>query len=59
MIINNQLVKLPGPLGRLKGLYLLPIQKKTGLEIFPGIAFIPNGDTINFISVYKIATGPL
>ena len=61
-IINEQLVKMPGPLGRLKGLYFYFRDSKRRFWIgdFPtGLRLIPNGDTTNFISVYKTATGPL
>jgi hypothetical protein len=61
-IIDEQLVKLPGPLGRLKGLYryFRDSKKRFWVDSFPsGLHLIPNGDTINFISVYKSATGPL
>ncbi|MGZ8510314.1 MAG: ATP-binding protein [Chitinophagaceae bacterium] len=59
-IINEQLVKLPGPLGRLKGLYSYyrDSKKRFWVESFPmGLHLVPNGDTTNFISVYKAATG--
>lgn len=60
-IIKEQLVKLPGPLGRLKGIYFYfrDSKKRFWVGSFPmGLHLIPNGDTINFISVYKAATGP-
>jgi two-component sensor histidine kinase len=60
-IINEQLVKLPGPLGRLKGLffYYRDSKKRFWIGSFPkGLYMIPKGDTINFISVYKDVTGP-
>ena len=60
-IINEQLVKLPGPLGRLKGLYFYfrDSKKRFWVGSFPmGLQLIPNGDTTNLVSVYKAATGP-
>src|SRR4030095_1836488 len=60
-IINEQLVKLPGPLGRLKGLYIYfrDSKKRFWIGRFPtGLYLIPHGDTTNFISVYKAITGP-
>jgi len=59
-IINEQLVKLPGPLGRLKGVYFYfrDREKRSWIGIFPmGLYMVPQGDTTNFISVYKAATG--
>jgi ligand-binding sensor domain-containing protein/two-component sensor histidine kinase len=61
-IINEQLVKLPGPLGRLKGLYIYfrDSKKRFWVDVFPtGLHLIPTGDTTSFISVYKAATGAL
>ena len=60
-IINQQLVKLPGPLGRLKGLYFYyrDNKKRFWVGSFPkGLHLVPKGDTTNFISVFKAATGP-
>ena len=60
-IINEQLVKLPGPLGRLKGVYFYfrDSEKRFWIGIFPmGLYMVPQGDTTNFISMYKAATGP-
>src|SRR4030095_7319525 len=61
-LINEQLVKLPGPLGRLKGLYVYyrDSKKRFWVDSFPtGLHLIPYGDTTNFISVYKTTTGPI
>lgn len=61
-IINEQLVKLPGPLGRLKGLYFYyrDSKKRFWTGKFPmGLHLIPNGDTAKLISVFKPVTGPL
>ena len=60
-IINEQLVKLPGPLGRLKGLYfyLRDSKKRFWIGNSPtGLRMIPDGDTTNLVFVYKIAIGP-
>ena len=60
-IINEQLVKLPGPLGRLKDLYFYyrDSKKRFWVGNFPnGLYLVPQGDTTNFISVFKAVTGP-
>ncbi len=60
-IINEQLVKLPGPLGRLKGLYFYyrDSKKRFWIGSFPmGLYLVSQGDTTNFISVNKAMTGP-
>jgi len=60
-IIDQQLVKLAGPLGRLKGLYFYhrDSKKRFWVGSFPnGLYLVPKGDTTNFISVFKAATGP-
>ena len=59
-IINEQLVKLPGPLGRLKGLYfyLRDSKKRFWIGNSPsGLQMIPDGDTTNLVFVHKIAIG--
>lgn len=59
-IVNEQLVKLPGPLGRLKGVYayFYDSKKRFWIGSFPlGLQIIPNGDTTNLITVYKDITG--
>jgi len=60
-IINEQLVKLPGPLGGLKGLYfyLRDSKKRFWIGNSPtGLRMIPDGDTTNLLFVYKIVIGP-
>jgi hypothetical protein len=59
-IINEQLVKLPGPLGRLKGLYFYYRDSKKRFWIGnspTGLRMIPDGDTTNLVFVHKIAIG--
>jgi len=59
-ILNEQLIKLPGPLGRLKGLYFYYRDSKKRFWIGnspAGLRMIPDGDTTNLVFVHKIAIG--
>ena len=61
-IINEQLVQLPGTLGRLKGLYVYFHDSKKRCWIASsemGLNLIPEGDTLNCISIYKTSAGSL
>lgn len=61
-IINQQLVKLPGPLGRLKGLYVYFRDSKKRCWVVnyeQGLEWIGDGDTTNFILVDNIKPGTL
>jgi len=61
-IINKQLVKLPGPLGKLKGVYTYfrDSKKRWWVASFEmGLKRILDGDTINFISIYNSKAGNL
>lgn len=61
-IINERLVKLPGQLGRLKGLYVYFHDSKKRCWVASaemGLTLLPQGDTNNFISIYRTSPGSL
>ena len=61
-IIHEQLLKLPGTLGRLKGLYTYFHDSKKRWWIASsemGIQLIPEGDSVNSISIYKTSAASL
>ena len=58
-IINGRLVQLPGPLGRLKGIYIYfrDSKKRYWVSSFEmGLKWIRDGDTLNFISINNTKT---
>ena len=58
-IINERLVKLPGPLGKLKGIYIYfrDSKKRFWVSSFKmGLKWIADGDTTDFISIYNSKT---